>query len=217
MMRGLLAAAAAFMLLPGAGLAQDLKGNFYGELRGGASFPRDADTDFGGGLDGDLSADTGWLVEGAFGYAHESGLRGEIAAGYRYNELDDFEVSGVSVDFDGEITAVTAMANLYYDFDLGALAGATGAAANLVPFAGGGIGVAFLNIDVDDIGGFSINEDEDDTVFAWQVVAGFAYNFTPSVAASIRYAYFETSDPEFDGVDSEYKSHNVLGGIRYSF
>lgn len=217
MMRALLAAAAALMLLPGAAAAQGKQGNLYGELRGGASFPNDADTDFGGGLDGDLSADTGWLIEGAFGYAHQSGLRGEIAAGYRYNDLDDFEVSGVKVDFEGEITAVTAMANLYYDFDLGAHGGATGTTAKLVPFVGGGIGVAVLTIDIDEIGGFSVNEDEDDTVFAWQVVAGLAYKFTPKVTGSLRYAYFATSDPEFDGVDSEYDAHNVLAGIRYNF
>ena len=217
MMRALLVAAAALILLPGAAAAQGLKGSMYGELRGGASFPNDADTDFGGGLEGDLSSDTGWLIEGAFGYAHESGLRGEIAAGYRYNELDDFEVSGVSVDFEGEITAVTGMVNLYYDFDLGTLGGARGATANLVPFVGGGIGVAFLNADLDEIGNTSIDEDEDDTVFAWQVVAGLAYKFTPTVTGSLRYAYFATSDPEFNGTDSEYDAHNVLAGIRYNF
>ena len=217
MMRGLLAAALALMLLPGAAAAQGVQGSMYGELRGGASFPDDADTDFGGGIDGDLSSDTGWLIEGAFGYAHESGLRGEIAAGYRYNDLDDFDTSLGKVDFDGDIEAVTVMANLYYDFDLGAYGGARGAAANLVPFVGGGIGAAFLNAEIDEIGGIPINDDEDDTVFAWQVVAGLAYNFTPNVAASVRYAYLATSDPEFDGVDSEYSGHNVLAGIRYSF
>jgi opacity protein-like surface antigen len=217
MMKGLLVAAAALMLLPGAAAAQNLPDNMYGELRGGASFPDDADTDFGGGIDGDLSSDTGWLIEGAFGYAHESGLRGEIVGGYRYNDLDDFKISGGTVDIEGDIEAVTVMVNLYYDFDLGTYGGATGATANLVPFVGGGIGAAFLNAEIDQIGGIPINDEEDDTVFAWQVVTGLAYNFTPKLAATLRYAYFATSDPEFDGVDSEYSGHNVLGGIRYSF
>jgi hypothetical protein len=39
----------------------------------------------------------------------------------------------------------------------------------------------------------------------------------PNIAATVSYAYFATSDPEFDGVDSEYSGHGVLGGIRYSF
>lgn len=217
MKRALMIAAATLMLLPGAAAAQGLQG-LYGELRGGASFPDDADTDFGGGIDGDLSFDTGWLIEGAVGYAHESGLRGEIAGGYRTNDLDEFDWSGVGdVDFEGDIEAFTLLANVYYDFDLSAYGGATGTAANFVPFVGGGLGVAYLNANLEEINNVSLNDEEDDTVFAWQIVAGFAYNFTPNVAATVRYAYFATSDPEFDDVDSEYSGHNVLAGIRYNF
>lgn len=216
-MRGLLAAVAVLVLLPGAAAAQAGTDYFYGELRGGVSFPNDADTDFGGGLVADVSSDTGWLAEGAFGYAHNSGLRGEIAAGYRQNEFDEAEVSGITLDFDGDLEQITVMSNLYYDFNLGTYGGATGPMANLVPFVGGGIGVAFVNAELNSVGGVPINADEDDTVFAWQAVAGLAYNFTPNIAVTASYAYFATSDTNFDGVESEYGSHNVIGGVRFSF
>ncbi len=216
MMRGLLAATAALMLLPGAAAA---RGSMYGELRGGATFLTDSqfedDTLSAAGFDDvEVSFDTGWLVEGAFGYAHDSGLRGEFALGYRENEAD--ELSGkflgtpFELDIDGTFSILTTMANLYYDFNLNSYGGSTGAMANLVPFIGGGIGAAFMDIDDDTF-------DDDDTVFAWQVTAGLAYNFTPNVAGTVSYAYFATSDPEFDGVELDYDSHNVLAGIRYTF
>ena len=216
MMRGLLMAAAALILLPGAAAAQ---GSLYGELRGGAAFLTDSDVDSDafsavGFDDVELSFDTGWLIEGAFGYAHESGLRGELALGYRENDADEFEGeflgSSASLDADGTLDVITTMGNIYYDFNLGTYGGATGALANLVPFIGGGIGAAFMDIDDD-------SADDDDTVFAWQVTAGLAYHFTPNVAGTVSYAYFSTSDPEFEDAEIEYDSHNALVGIRYTF
>ena len=57
----------------------------------------------------------------------------------------------------------------------------------------------------------------DDTVFAWQLMAGLAYNFTPNMAATFSYAYFATSDPEFEGIEFDYASHNVIVGLRFGF
>lgn len=219
MMRGLSAATLALMLLPSAAAAQAMQGGFYGELRGGASFLTDSDVESDsleavGFDDLELSYDTGWLIEGAFGYAHDSGLRGEFALGYRENDVDElsgkFLGSSVEVDGDGSFEILTTMANLYYDFDLGGNGGSSGAMANLVPFVGGGLGAAFMDADDD-------SADDDDTVFAWQVTAGLAYNLTPNVAATVSYAYFRTSDPEFDDVEVDYDSHNILAGIRYTF
>lgn len=200
------------LLLPGAAAAQGQKSSVYMELRAGAAFLTDSELDADLTADVDVTYDTGWLVDGAVGYAHESGLRGEIALGYRSNDLDEFEFSGTSVEGDGRLAAFTAMANGYYDFYLDKF-GAQGFAANLTPFIGGGVGVAILDADDDDDNVSS----ESDTVFAYQAIAGLSYAFTPNIAGSLSYAYFATTDPKFGDAELDYNSHNVMAGIRYSF
>ena len=54
-------------------------------------------------------------------------------------------------------------------------------------------------------------------MFAWQVGAGIGYALTPQLTFDLKYRYFATSDPEFDGTEVEYASHNVYAGIRLHF
>lgn len=214
MTRKALAVFLAAFFLPNVAAAQNWSQGVYLEVRGGTVFLTDSDIDDLAGIDDiELETDIGWLVEGAVGYAHDSGLRGEVAIGYRENEFDELEGDpgggSVSVDVDGDISAFTTMGNVYYDFYLGKY-GAQGALANLAPFVGAGIGLAVIDID-GDLG------DEDDTTFAYQLMAGVSYAFTPNIAASLGYAFFSAPDADFDGVDFDYDSHNVMAGIRYTF
>lgn len=214
MTRKALAAFAFAMFLPSVAAAQNWSEGVYVEVRGGATFLTDSDIeDLGGFDDIELDTDTGWLVDGAVGYAHDSGLRGEIAIGYRENEFDEIEAdfggTSLSADVDGDISAFTTMGNVYYDFYLDKY-GAQGALANLAPFVGAGIGLAVFDID-GDLG------DEKETTFAYQVMAGLSYAFTPNIAASVGYAFFSAPDAEFEGTDFDYDSHNVLAGLRYTF
>ena len=207
MVRTAFAAAALFLLLPT--FAQAQNPGPYVEARGGAAFLTDTDFDNTGVGDVDLSFDTGWVVEGAVGYAHESGLRGEVALGYRENEFDEIEVGSVSVDVDGDIGVFTALANGYYDFHL-ARYGVTGAAANFAPFIGAGLGMAVIDTD-GDLG------DGDDTVFAYQAIGGVSYAFTDQVSLSVMYSYLGTSEFEDSGIKADYDSHNIMAGLRFSF
>lgn len=203
------------LLLPGAAAAQGAQGGVYLELRAGAVFLNDLELDDNFLDEGET--DTGWLVDGAVGYAHDSGLRGELALGYRRNELDELTAGAISADAEGDISAFTAMANGYYDFHLDKY-GARGAAANLTPFIGAGAGVAVVTAKIDEVGGVDIGDDRDsDAVFAYQGIAGLSYAFTPNIAASVSYAYFATTDPNFDGAKVDYSSHNVMAGFRYTF
>ena len=117
---------------------------------------------------------------------------------------------------DGDISAITVMANIYYDINLARLGVKNEQWAKLVPYLGGGIGVAFLNADVDRIGAAS-GFDKNDTTFAWQVSGGFVYNFNSRWAGTLNYSYFVAEYPSFDVLDIDYASHNVLAGLRYSF
>lgn len=54
-------------------------------------------------------------------------------------------------------------------------------------------------------------------MFAYQVGAGVGYALTPQVTLDVKYRYFATADPDFDGTDMEYASHNIYAGIRLDF
>ena len=116
------------VVLPNAVAAQETPSGIYGpsgiyvEARGGAVFLMDSDLEDGlpAGTELDVEFDPGWMAEGAIGYAHESGFRGEVAAGYRKNDFDEVKLSvagvgSASAGAGGDITATTVMANVYYD------------------------------------------------------------------------------------------------------
>jgi len=46
---------------------------------------------------------------------------------------------------------------------------------------------------------------------------GGSYAATEQLSIDIQYRFFGTEDPEIDGMDIEYQSHNVMLGLRYSF
>ncbi len=214
MTRNALAALAFAVFLPSAAAAQNWSQGVYVEVRGGATFLTDSDIENLAGIsDIELDTDTGWLLGGAVGYALSSGLRGEIELGYRENKFDELKGDpgggSVTVDVDGDITAFTTMANGYYDFYLGNF-GATGAAANLAPFVGAGVGVAVFDTD-GDLG------NEKETAFAYQVIGGLAYAFSPNLGASLSYSFLSAPSAEFNGTDFDYDSHNVMVGFRFTF
>lgn len=197
--------------LAGPAAAQGMHEGVYVELRGGATFLSDSDLSATGFSNTELEFETGFVIDGAVGYAHMSGFRGEFAVGYRENDFDDISGTVGGLPFagsvNGDIKAASFMGNVYYDIKLGAQ---DSEISNLVPFIGAGIGAAYIEVD-GDLG------DNDDTVFAYQGIAGLAYRLTPNVSLTTTYVYFATTDPEFGGTDAEYETHNIMAGLRYSF
>jgi opacity protein-like surface antigen len=177
----------------------------------GATSVLDADnTAFGDTIE--TSYDLGFNVGAAGGY--DFGLlrvEGEIT--YRQNDVDELGVPGTgSVGGDGDISAFSLMANGFWDIETG---------SPVTPYLGAGIGVALVSMN--DVGALGLTlADDDDTVFAYQFAAGVAFDLNPSMALDLGYRFFATTDPEFtdpDGVkfDSEYMSHNLSLGLRYTF
>ncbi len=220
----------ALVLLPAAargqaGSYEEASKGFYFDLRGGAAFLEDSDVSGISGIDVDYQFDPGIVVEGAAGYEHSSGVRGEIALGWRRNDIEDITLSadgvtisvadilsGVSIDLGGDVDAVSLMANLYYAFDVG---------GRVRPFIGAGAGAAFLSGELElTSGGTSVSADADDTVLAYQGMAGLEYDIPVDwggLALGLRYAYFATEDPEIaPGIEAEYSSHAVMVGVRIS-
>jgi len=192
-------------LLVGLGANNAWAGNYVsGNL--GAVFVEDADWDDRWDS-GEFTFDTGIGLTAALGSTLGNGARGEIELGYRSNDFDKVKFDGGgSYGLDGDVSTLSLMGNAYYDFPVG---------GPLTPFIGGGLGIANITADIDDVG------DDDDTVFAYQFILGAGLVASEVVTVDLQYRYFATSDPEFedefDSLDTEYATHNLMVGVRYSF
>lgn len=162
------------------------------------------DSDMSDGDDNaELSYDPGAVITGAFGYAFQNGLRLEGELGSRYSEMDEVSVSGYGTgEIEGDVTTTSMMANVFYDFM---------PAEKVSPFVGAGLGFANIEADIDHYG------DDDDTVLAYQLAAGVSFSVTQRLKIDVQYRYFATEDPDFNGIDAEYATHNAMGGVRFSF
>lgn len=173
----------------------------------------------GGGVAFDAESDTGFGVNGVLGYAFSNGWRTELELGYRENDLDQLDLqagfgdaNGESVDVSGDTSALSLMANTWYNFNTG---------SRFQPYLGGGIGVAQVaanNVRADGADLF----DDDDVVFAYQAGAGVDMGINDDLTVGVGYRYFGTEDPEFDvdsggEIRSQYRSHQVGAQMRWRF
>lgn len=151
-----------------------------------------------------IEYDSGFAIGAAVGYAI-SNFRVEGEIDWQKNDMDRVKMEGMSASLDGDTSNLAFLANGYYDF-------ANNSA--FTPFIGAGIGVAKIDVDVE-------GDSDDDTVFAYQLGAGVAYAINEKVSLDLKYRYLGTADPEFkfEGVTvkSEFGSHNILFGARFSF
>jgi opacity protein-like surface antigen len=176
----------------------------------GVSILSDADNE-ALGIVIESSYDPGFNIGGAIGYNYGS-VRAEGEIIYRRNDADELSVFGLSAPADGEVSAISFMVNGYYDFH--------SANSSMVPYLGGGLGAASVDLDISALG-VPLGDDSA-TVFAYQFMAGLGFNISPTTTLTAGYRYFATSDPEFTdptGIkfDSEYQSHEFTFGARFMF
>ena len=111
-------------------------------------------------------------------------VEGEI--GYRMIDVDEATIGGFTFPVDGEVTALTIMANGYYDHDMG---------SPLTPYVGLGLGFvdADFEITVPGLGTFETS----DTEGAYQVMVGIGYEISPTTVLTAGYRFFSIfeSDP----------------------
>jgi opacity protein-like surface antigen len=177
----------------------------------GASFSEDLDASRAG-LDFTESVDTGFLLSGALGYTYGPWrLEGEVV--YTQNDIDTLSVSGRSTTANGDISTLAGMANAYFDLPVN---------ARLVPYVGGGIGLADVSLNDLAADGVFVADDSE-AVFALQVKAGITYQFSPQVEAMFGYRFFDTD--EFEVRDSTGtpinnagpQLHTIEASVRYRF
>jgi len=118
-----------------------------------------------------------------------------------------FDIPGTkTTSASGEITAFSVMANAWYEFQTN---------GNVRPYVGGGFGYGKVELDMD---GMTF----DDTGIAYQAAIGLLYDFNGNSQLRLELRHFEVSDIDlsdhgFDLSDVEYKSDEVLIGIRFGF
>jgi opacity protein-like surface antigen len=195
----------AFAVVVGGVATPALAGPYF-SVNAGAVWVEDSDLPANEFIN-ELSYKTGYGITAALGNAYDSGFRAEVEVAYRINSLDEeaFVVEVPSIgdelfEIDGDISSWGVMANGYYDF-----ANSTA----FKPFIGAGVG--YVNVRLEDDGR------EDDSVFAYQLMAGCGYAMSNSVTFDLQYRYFATDDPDFDGLELDYRTHNLLAGLRFDF
>jgi|GEM_PF-2452997 len=172
-------------------------------------------------LDYDLGFRSGSV---AAGYGFDNGLRAELEASYRRNELEVIQFSdargALNTGAKDAVDAFSGFANLYYDFRPN---------LPIQPYLGVGAGLTSVgykgNFSV--LTGFTRNEsplfDDRDTAFAWQVIAGASIAFTPRTRLSAEYRYWRSNSLNFSSdqtpIQTDYSTQHRLhmAGITLSY
>jgi opacity protein-like surface antigen len=136
------------------------------------------------------------------------GMRMSAGAGYRVN--DWFSAGGEMgymwngfKDADGYLSQTPFLANIEFRLPN---------KSRIVPFIGGGPGMSFnvIWLDDDSLGGGSrVDGSAGDAVFAWQAYGGLRFRINEYMSAGIVYKYFDAQSSEWD-VDNS--SQNIRFG-----
>jgi len=183
--------------------------DMYFSVKSGLSLPADSDMDFDSGDSADVEFDPGFSGMLAIGGQINERMRIEPELAYQKNDLDKASASGTSASASGEITSMSFLTNFYYDFINN---------SPITPYVSTGIG--FAVIEVDDIAISSMTGslgNDEDSVFAYQFSGGIGWALGERVTLDFSYRYYATEDPHFSVADTEFKSHNIYVGARFSF
>jgi len=220
-------AVAASVILASAVFAADARAQLYIAGNFGVEFLNDADfSSSGSGTNGsgDLSFERGLNFSGALGLSMGR-FRVEGEAFYRRADVKELNVSTSGMQLgtatlagpgvqtlSGDLTSYGALGNLYYDIYTG---------TGWVPYLGIGAGVANLKLKIDSANAVATSFDENDWVLAYQAGLGVTYQVSNSLAVTVGYRYFATTEATFSvsGTDNnlEISAHVIQTGLRYKF
>ncbi|WP_460155076.1 outer membrane protein [Pseudomonas sp. S1_F04] len=165
---------------------------------------------------------SGYATGLAVGWRFPVGLRPEVELSYRRNTMDQFNnrvyEGGSSIEGKGEEEASSLMANLWYD-----VSNLPAPFSRFTPYVGGGLGYAVLTIKGLEAGGVEFGGTHRDTVSAWQLGAGVAYELSDHWSMSLDYRYFKTGEANYGkiqglvpaDVKTEYNAQSLMLGLRY--
>ncbi len=222
-------AVAAVASLPLVAQAQPVSGLYLGAGIGGNFLDK---TDITGSTAadkaaiGNLGAEFSWGYAGvlSLGWGYGNGLRTEIEASYRSNEVSDITSgSATQSGSTGTATSYGAMLNLLYDINIG------GALGGITPYVGAGVGYIWHDYDEvgTNVGGVKSVVTGDNGNWGGQAIAGLSFPISavPGLAMTAEYRFMMTAGHEISStnagsttkVDVDNVNHSLLVGLRYAF
>jgi opacity protein-like surface antigen len=157
--------------------------------------------------------DDGWVYGGGIGYRFTPWFRTDATFDYR----SDFHDGGSG---GARFRNWSAMLNGYIDVNVPII-------RPLIPFVGAGAGISQnkVNGTTVTVGGTSVASITGSTKdqFAWQVMAGVSYYFTPATALEVGYRYFHGGSAEsgtatgFPTHSGDFNTHEVMAYLRIGF
>lgn len=199
--------------------AQAYKGAFYVSIFGGLADQRETEFNYAPTAKIKTTFDSGYAAGAALGYnlgqlSPTGGVRAEFEFSYRKSDVEDHSLNGgpALAGPTGEVETTAFMLNGYYDVLLG----------RVVPYIGAGIGAANVNFKEFGVAAIPNVLDDDETVLAYQGIAGVRYGLTDALSLGVEYRYFATSDVDVTsavGTSSKanYETHNGLVNLTYNF
>ncbi len=157
-------------------------------------------SDSGTGLTGDVKFDNAPAFAGALGLRLMKDVRIEAEVSYRNPDISSFDIDGFgTLNEQGNLKNWLGLLNVYYDFDL---------RGKIKPYIGAGLGFGHYTAEFD-------GESDDTTAFSYQVGAGLKYQLSPKTAITGGYRYLDSLDLDFDGMEVDYGSHELMIGLQY--
>ena len=192
---------ATFLLLTSTSIAPAAEqGPFYVGIFGGYAMPQDLSVSDGP----DIPLKDSWAVGIKGGYIVPQAKYLAVELEYTYLGTQDIDMSGV----DGDFSAGNLMVNFLLRYPEG----------RYHPYVGVGVGWSMGSFKASEPGVTPI--DENDSAFAWQILAGINFEITPNWSADLAYRYFAGSYSISSGADNfdlDAKNHMILIGVNYHF
>jgi opacity protein-like surface antigen len=157
------------------------------------------------------------------GYRINPNLRADFTIDWRdrYNVEggQGFALGGTAID--SKVDNRAYMLNLYYDLERLPIIQLPGA---FKPYVGGGIGMSRIEINDRDVlvdGRVSRLTNDNKNQFAWQLMIGAGYNFTPEMTLDLGYRYANLGEAEMSStegsISSDLNVHELVATVRYQF
>lgn len=167
----------------------------------------------GGSWSASSNFDDSYVVGGGIGYRFAPWFRSDVTFDYRPDIRD--KALG-----NAKFQNWAAMLNGYIDFNVPPI-------RPLIPYIGAGAGIAQnkINGTIVTVGGTTVASVTGSTKdqFAWQVMAGASWYFTPTIALDVSYRYFHGGSAEdatltgFPTHSGDFDRHEVIGYLRFGF
>lgn len=198
---------------------------FYLALHGGSTNLSDLITNSEGNQ-AIFRETTGSLFGLALGRIQGRNLRTELEVSYRQVDINGLDLVGPApqqfLPVAGDLGVISGMLNGYWAFN---------GIGRFRPYVGGGLGFAFARPDIADPTGLEVATEDDQSSFAYQWMAGAAYEASSSLEAFVEYRYFVADsfnlETELDPAafaplgngsgEFDFRSTNILFGFRVKF